>query len=502
MAKLKHYFLIITAILCVFVSVSYGSGSINNYFSEAMTQADIDRIDKVVQENMNDGKIPGISLVVVKDNKELYKRGYGYSDVANSILVDSNTVFELGSNSKAFTALGVLKLENDGLLDLNDLVEEHIPWFEMKYQDTTALITIEHVMNHTSGIPFNSIDNIEESNSEGAIEEAVRTLIGMKLQSRPGERFSYASINYDILGLIIENVSHQSYETYIFENVLAPMKLVNTYLYRDDVPLPHMAKGYKIGFLNAKEYEAPMFPGNKPAGYILSNGNDMSKWLMIQLGVDDRSAFDHDLIESAHVNRKFEVGNDVFYSAGWYIDESSGVIFHGGNNPNFSSSILIDIKNGIAIAVLANLNSPFTRKISNDVFNVIKNEPVAVESVFDMYMQADKIAVTAIVIAVFLILLMIFLIARAFIQLFNKKRVFTSLKTRGIIGILVSLCFLGGLGWIIHKAPELFLGGVTWKSVGIWAPKSLPILSFIILSTGLMACINIAVGVMIPMQRK
>ena len=324
-----------------------------------LTRTELDKIDEVVRQNMSEGKIPGLSLVVVSGDEILYSNGYGYADVENKKSVTMDTVFELGSNSKAFTGLAMLKLEKEGLVNFSDPVEKYIPWFEVRYSGQKVTVTVEQVMNHTSGIPFSSIDKIPESDSDTALEDTVRTLVGSGLQTRPGENYSYATINYDILGLIIEITTGHSYEEYISRNILEPIGLRNTYMFSRDASA-ELARGYKVGFLSARGYDAPVYRGNKPAGYILINGNDAAKWMMTQLGNNSESVFDHELIEKSHEFLKASFANDVSYTAGWFVNGFTGEVFHGGGNPNFSSHIILDTKTGIGVAALTNMgSSPF-----------------------------------------------------------------------------------------------------------------------------------------------
>jgi cyclic peptide transporter len=476
--KILSIFLIVMAI--IFMSVPAFADMAEK---RVLTQAEVGKINDTMQKNMKDGKIPGVALVVVQEGEIIYQNDFGYADVENKKSITADTVFELASNSKAFTGLAILKLEKEGMINLKDPVEKYIPWLQMRYNGEKASVTVEQVMNHTSGIPFKSIDNIVASDSDQALEEAMRTLIGMELQSRPGEAFSYATINYDILGLIIETVIHQSYETYIRENILDPIGLNNTYLFREDVPPGEMAKGYRINFLKAREYDAPMFRGNKPAGYIMSTGNDIGKWLITQLGFNTESRFDQELITRSHAYDKPIVNNDLTYTAGWFVDQSTGEVFHGGNNPNFSSHLYLNPETGIAIAALANLNSPFTEKIVIDIANIIQDKPI-VGQASDFYMNLDRIAVVVIIIAILVALLMIFLISRLITQVRKKIRVYVPVLAKGIVGICISLVFMGVLGVLIYRIPALAMNGVTWYTVKIWAP---PTIIFAVLAVALVA---------------
>ena len=469
-----------TVILCVIMMILitapiFASTAGNRMLpTSILTQTGIDKIEDIILRNMNDGKIPGVFLTIVSCDEVIYSNGFGYSDVGSKKNVTADTVFELGSNSKAFTGLAMLKLEKEGLINLSDSIEKYIPWFEVKYNGEKATVTVEQAMNHTSGIPFKSIDKIPESDSDMALEDTVRTLIGSSLQTMPGASFSYATINYDILGLIIEIVSNQSYESYMTENILSPIGLKNTYMFNNDAPWD-IAAGYKVNFLQVHKYDAPVYRGNKPAGYILTTGNDLAIWLMTQLGFNKKSVFDKELIEKSHEFLKSSYDNSVSYTAGWFVDKHTGEVFHDGSNPNFSSYINLKTTSGLGIAVLANLNSPFTMEISKEITSLIENGDITVSEISDMYIELDRIAVAIIVIMSIVILFLLFLIFKLTMQTLRHQRVYVPPCMKTVVGICLSLIFLGILGFIAYKLPELFFDGVTWKTVKVWAPQTLVI---------------------------
>lgn len=445
-----------------------------NAFAADLYQMEIDKLDKYIETQMKKGEMPGVSVVIINNNKPVYKKAFGYSNVKEKKIASSETLFELGSTSKAFTGLAVLKLEKEGLLDLKASVNKYIPWLKMKYKGKEISITIEQFLHHTSGVPFKSIDKISESESATALEECIKTLVGQELQSLPGEKFSYATINYDVLGLIVQQISGQSYEDYIKNNILKPMGLENTFLFRKEAALKDLSKGYKIGFLKAQEYDAPMYRGNTPAGYFITNGEDMVKWLKIQLGINAESKFDKDLVVKSHAaDKSVELGGDgEAYASGWFVNEKRKEIFHSGSNPNFSSSIILRPEKKMAVAVLANRNSPFTDEIAAGILGIIEGKEGRIIS-SDMYKDADKIAVAVLCGITLLCAIIIGLTVQAFIQFKKGKRKFTPQRMKKRIQWVLSGVFMIMLGYCLYKVPEIFLGGVSWSFIYIWGPKTI-----------------------------
>ncbi|HLP47886.1 MAG TPA: serine hydrolase domain-containing protein, partial [Candidatus Kapabacteria bacterium] len=151
--------------------------------------ATLAEMEKRVIKLMEKGDIPGLSLVIIDDDKPVYIKSFGYADLEKKIPVTPDTLFELGSTSKAFTALGILQLEKKGLVNLDDPVSKYLDWFSATYKGIKYEITLRQILHQTSGIPFKSIGLIPESNADDALQQTVEKLKGIKLSRVPGEAF-------------------------------------------------------------------------------------------------------------------------------------------------------------------------------------------------------------------------------------------------------------------------------------------------------------------------
>ena len=447
-----------------------------NYLSNDETA----KIEKFIEEDMNEGKIPGLSVTIVKDDKTIYQKGFGYSDVEEKKPVNSESLFEIGSNSKAFTALGILSLEKSGQINLNDEVTKYIPWLKVKYKGKEVSITIQQLLNHSSGIPFKSIDKVPVSNEDNALEETVKTLVGIELDSKPGNNFQYATINYDVLGLIIEKVTGMSYEKYMKENVLNLLGLNNTYLDKNEIANKDMTKGYKFGFLKAELYEAPVYRGNKPAGYIISNAEDMAKWLKIQMDTMNELKFDKDIIKKSHEASPaaMPVSDGEFYDSGWFI-YSGGKVLHGGNNPNYSSFITFNTKNKVGVVVLSNINSNYVGNIGVGINRILQGELVS-QGTKDIYISVDKVAIAIICISSFLVILTLFFMIKALREIFRKQRYFKFNCIKSSLRLIFSFVFMLGLSYCIYLMPQVLYSGVSWTFVFVWLPNSVKIALYLV----------------------
>lgn len=111
----------------------------------------ISKAEDMIIEKMNRGRIPGLSVAIVKNGETVYKAGFGYANMEAGKKVTSDTLFQIGSNSKAFTALGVFQLQKDGLIDLNDPISKYIPWLKFFYNGNEADVAVADFLHHTSG---------------------------------------------------------------------------------------------------------------------------------------------------------------------------------------------------------------------------------------------------------------------------------------------------------------------------------------------------------------
>ncbi|MBR1851794.1 MAG: serine hydrolase [Lachnospiraceae bacterium] len=187
-----------------------------------------------------------VAVGIMDGNEDVYLE---YTDV-NDYRVDEHTLFELGSTTKAFTGLGILHLESEGLININDPVTKYIDWFRPQYKGADAVVTIYHLVNHSSGISVWSISFIPEgSKGETSLEKTVRKIADIRLAHAPGQVHEYATINYDVLPLIIEKVTGQKYEDYITNTILCDVEMSESFFRTADSDRNRIIPGCRDGFI-------------------------------------------------------------------------------------------------------------------------------------------------------------------------------------------------------------------------------------------------------------
>ncbi|MCM2982791.1 serine hydrolase [Niallia circulans] len=445
----------------------------------------IHKIEQFVEEQREISQIPGISLVVVEKGKTVYQKGFGYADVKEKTPVTSNTLFELGSTTKAFTGLAILQLEKEGLLKRTDDVRNYIPWLELEYNNEPQAITINQLLHHTSGIPSNSIVQIPESNAENALELTVRTLLNQPLNRKPGSSFEYATINYDILGLVIENVSKQPYDLYIRHQILEKIGMKDSFVGLHQVKSDELATGYKIGFMREKKYTPPIYRGNIPAGYIISNTNDIAKWLNLQLGSIQSDTISKQTIEESHIPDQSvnPFDQDTYYASGWSImkKEDKHYIFHAGENPTFSSYFIMKPDEQLGVAILSNMDSTFTTVIGQGVMDLLEGNKVNINH-SDSYQKLDKIVTILCIIVGCLGIIFSILLLRSSWKFNRKQRTWVALKGKRIFLLVFHSLFAAAILILMIVAPKILLG-MNWEFIRVWAPTSISFFYYSVIAT-------------------
>ncbi len=279
-----------------------------------------------------------------------------YDNGGFSYYGDREGLYQIGSMTKSFTGLAVQKLINEGVLSGDDKVSDLIPGFKACYGSSEAEITVEDLLKQRSGYT-NSETDYPSASEDMSLQEWAESISGKQLKFMPGTEYSYSNVNYNLLGVIIENVTGVSYREYMEENVLVPYGLDSTYA---GVPenSERIVEGSRLGFRSVFEYKVPVREGSIPAGYFYSDAEDIGKWLKAWATNSDA--------EMDAVISELKNAGDCY--AGWERFEDD-VIGHSGGTPNYSSRMVFSRSRGIGVCVLTNLNvAATTDSLCNSIF--------------------------------------------------------------------------------------------------------------------------------------
>ncbi len=458
-------------------------------------------LEDKVRQFMQEGEIPGLALVIIKHGQPDYIKGFGFADLETKKPVTADTLFELASCSKAFTALAALQLDSQGLINLDDPVSKYLPWFYLNYKGQKTEVTLRQVLHQTSGIPFKSISKIPISSKDNALQKTVKNLVGFELKNKPGTKHEYATINYDIIGAVIEVVSGMSFEDYLAKNIFNPLGLNYTLVGKNKGNLPaEMASGYKISFFAPRKYDAPVYRGNNPAGYIISNARDMSRWLKLQMGLADTEFAPLMLKSQERDTTVPPTTNLQSYAMGWYVSlNGNGIIEHPGNNPNFTAHVVFDPARKLGVAVLANSDSDFTRYISYSAMVWMRGEGHLNFNVAAS--RFDKPAsVLAIIMILYLVILVLFIIF-IFYEILKKKRRYNPFTLKKAARLFLNLLMFAPFVLGVYFLPAALME-VSWQTALVWAPGSFKTAVILLLAAMGMSYIGIFISSLFSHQNK
>jgi cyclic peptide transporter len=464
----------------------------------------ISGIEEKVRELMEEGDIPGLTLVILRPDHPDYIKGFGYADLEGEIPVSPDTLFEIGSCTKAFTALAALMVEQDGGFSLDDEVARYLPGFKPTFKGKPFPLTIRHFLHHTTGIPFSSVRHIPLGDDENALEQTVKNIKDIELEHMPGTQFKYATINYDVVGRVIEVVTGMKYEDYIEKKILQPLGLTASRVGMsrvDSSMADKKAVGYKVSFFRPLRYDAPPYRGNHPAGYVVSNGKDIARWLKFQMQILD-SPLNSLMLKTQQRNESVppSPADMSSYGMGWQVSlNGSGLIYHGGYNPNFMSYLAFNPRSKIAVAVLTNSNSNHGPFIGSTVMNrvqgiVLENEPPPPGNM-------DKgPSIISIILGVYILLAALYLVSIV-IELLKGRRQFEPITLKKLAKILVALPILAPFLYGIYLLPRA-MAGVNWEVSLVWSPISFKVAMFLLLASFAVSYLTYIISLIFPQKNK
>ncbi len=350
-----------------------------------------DAIDAAVEEQMRRLHIPGVSLAVIEGDQIVHLHGFGHARPGGDAPTPL-TPFFIGSLTKSFTALAIMQLVEAGQVELDAPIQRYLPWFRVADPIASTQMTVRHLLNQTSGFSFIASNLVlaEMDDRPDANERHVRALSTYKLSNPPGDKCEYCNLNYNILGLIIEVASGESYPDYIQNHIFNPLDMNHSYTSRAIAKQNGLAQGHRHWF--SLPFPAPDLPiphGSFPSGWLISCAEDMAHYLLAHLngghygeqqilseaGISElhRGAIDYTVFGSS-------VGK---YGMGWFdIDLGSTKTYsHGGNVPDFSAFMALVPEQKKGFVLLIN-DDPYglpmiTEEIGMNLTAVIAGQPSA-----------------------------------------------------------------------------------------------------------------------------
>lgn len=324
----------------------------------------------------------GAAALVAVGGKVIYKKAFGKANLELNVDMSVNSVFEIGSISKQFTAVSILMLAEQGKLNLDDEITKYIK----NYPTHGHKITIHHLLSHTSGMgSFTASDEwYDNRNLDWTKERYFNLFKKLPMHSAPGEKYLYSNTGYVLLGAIIEEVSNKTYPEFINDHIFVPLGMKNSFYISKTRITPNLASGYD----NPKDFidkdfnenetvkgeiiSLPKFDGG---GSILSTVDDLFLW---NRAIRNNKLISEESKTKAFTNYKLTNGQHTNYGYGWAINEVNGIscIEHNGGTMGFRSNGIYFPKEDVYVVILTN------RTFSDPVYPSTKIAAIAVNKPF------------------------------------------------------------------------------------------------------------------------
>lgn len=327
------------------------------------TVIDTAAVTRWIEAMMGPAQFPAAAVVIVDASGPIYVRTFGNSGTERALTPDSR--FYLGSTTKTMTGLAVQQLVEQTLVELDAPVLRYLPKLRFSDADRGARVTVEHLLRHTSGLPTIAAFN-RRVQLTGRIDD-------VEFFAEPGAEVAYSSLNYQLLGELLEEVSGLPYATYMADRVFGPIGMTRTTADRAEAEMDGLVQGHSYVFGWPIARDEPRYSDRLiPAGYVISTPTDVGRYLALHLKVQR--------VDRPGLEQELETLSSPDLSMSWGVSESADGSrwSHAGTTPGFSSKFVVFPNEGLAVAVLTSRNSgPFKDAPSallDGVIQVVRGE--------------------------------------------------------------------------------------------------------------------------------
>jgi CubicO group peptidase (beta-lactamase class C family) len=359
--------------------------------SQAQTKADWSSLDQYIHSSMKDWKVPGAAVAIVHDQSVVFMKGFGVRDIRTGKPVTADTLFDIGSCTKAFTAASIAMLVDEGKMKWDGRVDEYVPFFHLHDPLADEYVTLRDLLSHRTGLPGTDLIWYGAPYTR---EEIIRRMRYAKPDAGFRAKFQYQNVMFVVAGYAVGQVSGGTWDEFVKQHIFAPLGMTDSDTSAvdaqrsPDFATPHREK--PDGAVEAIPWRNIDDAG--PAGSINSSVRDMAKWITLQLndGVyEGKRLISAKNVEEMHTPQmviapKGELPQVFFpdskllsYGLGWFIEDYRGhqLILHPGDIDGFSAMVALipDLHTGFV--VLVNLGNTYRQVLSYHIADTLLHLP-------------------------------------------------------------------------------------------------------------------------------
>src|SRR4051812_1054452 len=327
-------------------------------------------IDKDVRDTINAWHLPGVAIAVVQNDKVIFLKGYGIKETGKTQPVTADTLFEIGSTTKAFTATAMAMLADEKKLSWDDPVRNYVAGFHVSDPCTDSIITLRDIASHRSGVGRH--DELWDD-SDLPREELIRRIGAMKVWRPIRAGYQYNNLMFVTAGEAAASAAKMPWEQLIRTRIFAPLGMTESRITFAEWPSSDHATGHRWSSKTQSAAIQPMrnYDALAPAGTIKSSAHDMAQWLRFQLAggaIDGKRLMSLSAIEETHTPQTIiPIGpgsrllypdmNFLTYGLGWNISDYHGelLVAHAGALNGFRTNVALLPKRNLGIAILENV---------------------------------------------------------------------------------------------------------------------------------------------------
>jgi len=332
---------------------------------------ELEGMDSYIRDAMVDWEIPGLAIAVVKDDSVVFARGYGERELGSGEPVDENTLFAIASTTKAMTVAGLGMLVDEGELDWDDPVTEHLPGFQLDDPYVTRHVTIRDLLTHRTGVSRDDQVWIAAPLDRDEIVHRARYL---SQANGFREAYRYNNIMYMTAGEVLAAVAGTEWEVFMEERLFGPLNMTRStprstvVETRDNVTSSHVLRDGELMVAGRRDYDAL-----GPAGSVFSSAWEMAQWIRLHLAggsYEGQRFLETSTLAEMHSpqvvmqidttqQRMFPTRNFSAYGLGWRMQDYHGrkVVQHTGSVNYTRTQVGMIPSEGLGVVVMANLNT-------------------------------------------------------------------------------------------------------------------------------------------------
>ncbi len=362
-----------TTLFC-FLSLAISSTAVDDLASRTpRVQAAIEEVDHGITKRLKELHIPGASVAIVKDGQILMMKGFGERDMEGRKPVTPDTLFAIGSCTKAFTAALLEMAQDEGKLSLDDAPRKYLPYFQMADPEMDGKIAISDLMSHRSGLM--RTDFVWYPGTLNA-EEVIRNVSVTKATNKIGGSFQYQNVMFSAAGQIAANVEGSNWQDLVETRIMRPLGMTAS---NTSVPQTLASPDHASGYQYNEDLKAwAVLPMRKldnvaPAGAINSNARDMAKWLRFML--DGKTADGKRLVSQKGLaditSKHMTIAPKDSYGYGWMLEDWHGhnIVAHEGSIDGFHSTVALMPDQRLGLVILANASGSPLDPLAEEVLN-------------------------------------------------------------------------------------------------------------------------------------